>query len=724
MMLEKKRFVNYCLGLAILLGSKVNAQYLCPILPTPSSYVQSDGQLMINGRISINEDGIPEPIREFLLKKCVNELKLITVFTPVSEQLVFKKLYNVPQDYYSIQIDNGITINYSSEVSCFYALTSLFQLMERREGTLLFQKCFVGDAPKYAWRGLHLDVCHNFFSVDEVKRYIDLMSQYKLNRFHWQLTDGEVWRLEIQKYAGFTSRPVSGDDVKSNGRFYTREEVKEIVAYAAERYITVVPEIDLLSHTKVAVTSYPDFLCAGTLVFVKGVLDEVVELFPSAYVHIGGTENTNNDWMKSKKCQDIIREKGLKSTDELQRWFAGELDAYLSSKGKKPISSDGIPIDIFSKNTIVMSRNGFESGIEAAKQAHYTIMSPKNYCSFDYYQNRDQNEPLANREYTPIEKVYAFDPVPKGASPDYSAYVLGGQANLCTAFIPDMKTLEYMTFPRAIALAEALWCEKKPAFEQFRSALVTYHLKRLEEQNVNYSKAIFYPEIQWIEKENRVGMVINSPIENNPLDVAIVSSEGSKEMKNVLQTDTLFIDRTKGKKEISYTVMTKSKLAEKTFAYEFTAHPALALPVKLLTPSLEHSYGTVKNVLTNGVRGVKSRKEDQWLGFDSKLIEMQIDFEHKTHLSGFQIGFLNDSVSGISFPKNVTVVYSTNRKKWKQAGVFWTNALNDGRFVAHFDADARSVKFLVEANEVLEGLSDAGKSTLTYIDELILYFEP
>jgi hexosaminidase len=714
----------YCsVAIALLVAFQVEAKHICPILPTPSSYVQLEGKLSISGKISINEDEIPDPIREFLLRKCVNDLKLITVFTPVSEQFVFKRLYNVPKDSYSIRIDNGITINYSSEESCFYALTSLFQLMERRGDEWLFQKCFVGDAPKFDWRGLHLDVCKNFFGVDEVKRYIDLMSQYKLNIFHFKLSDEDEWRLEIKKYPELTLGSVSNDEIKPDGKFYTREEIKEIVSYAAERYITVVPEIDLNVHKDTLLAVSKDLLCLGTLDFEKGILEEVAELFPSPYVYLGNN-NANNDGLNLTECQAVMKENGLITQEELQSWFLSKLDTYLVTKSKKLILGNDSYDDKLSKNVMFLSRGGFEEGLKSAKEGHYTIMAPNSHCSFDYDQSKDPNESSAHQGFTPVEKVYAFHPIPEGISPDIAAYVVGGQANLCTALIPDMKTLEYMSLPRAIALAQALWCENKPDFEMFRDVLINYHFKRLDEQRVNYSKAIYYPDIELFDKRGKVGIVIKSSIKNNPLDVTVNCPDILLDKKNILPTDTLFIERTKGRLEKPYSVAVKPQIVDKIFTYAMTAHPALAMPIKLITPSVERNLVDASFKLTNGIRGNRPWRENEWIGFESQVIEMQIDFEQKTNVYGIQMGFLSDSVSPKRFPKEVTVFYSTKRGKWKSAGSFSFNSLNDAMFFANFVVGTRSLKLVINIVESTQGKKESGMITRNYIDELILYFEP
>ena len=758
MNLLEKVFAKFlpCVGLIFLLT--VRSQSVCPILPTPATFVPSEGYIEITNSLAVNEDGIPEPIREFLIKKCVNELHLITVFTPVAEQLVFKKLYNVPKDHYSIRIDNGITIQYSSEASCFYALTSLFQLMEEQDGKYLFRRCFVSDAPKYEWRGLHLDVSRHFFSVEEVKRYIDLMSQYKFNTFHWHLTDDQGWRIEIKKYPKLTSMGAWRDStvnahysttprtytVQRYGGFYTQDEIKEVVAYAAERYITVVPEIEMPGHSRAALAAYPEYSCTGerlpvpslwgvfddifcmhesTLDFVKDVLDEVVRLFPSAYVHVGGDEAPKTRWKKCKKCQAVIRENGLKNEEELQSWFIGKIDEYLTSKGKKLIGWDEILEGGLSPNAAVMSWRGTEGGIEASKQGHYVVMSPGSHCYFDHYQSKDSNEPLAIGGFTPLEKVYEFDPIPSGISPDQTAYILGGQANLWTEYIPDMKQLEYMAYPRAIALSQVLWCQKKPAFEQFRTSLVNYHFKRLEAQKVHFSRALFYPEMQLLKKENKVAIVFKSPNSSDKMELKMSDGKNPSVMKRVSSSDTLYLERTNGREEKRFTYSLVSPNAGKTFTYELTANSCLSMPIELITKPDSRYSGDGDFTLTNGVRGSVPWKGSEWLGFDEEQISLKFDLKKKTMVSGFQLGFLYDENSWIHYPKGIRVFVSKNNKKWREVEEYLDKPFIGRNTIFAFSEKARYVKLDIQASIIPEELPGAGHIPWTFMDELILYFE-
>jgi hexosaminidase len=732
------------------------SQVPCPILPTPSTYVPSEGFMEVSGKLAINEGGIPEPIREFLIKKCINELHLITVFTPVAVQLVFKKLYNVPKDHYSIRIDKGITIQYSSEESCFYALISLFQLIEKQDGKYLLPRCFVSDEPKYEWRGLHLDASRHFFTIDEVKRYIDLMAQYKFNRFQWQLTGDQGWRIEIKKYPKLTGAVTYSDSTlnghnsstprtytaENYGGFYTQDQIREVIAYAAERYITIVPEIEIPGNSSAALAAYPEYSCAGqlssidglrgvfdgilcmhesTLNFVKEVLDDIVTLFPSSYIHLGDDEMPKTQLKTCAQCQSVIQLNGLKNEEELQSWFNEKINEYLIAKGKKLMIPEEMRDNSFSANRVIISCNGFERGIEAAKQGYYVVMSPRAYCAFDRYQSKDVSEPLALGGVIPIEKVYDFNPVPSGTSTDASAYILGGQANVCTAYISDMKQLEHMVFPRSIALSQALWCQNKPTFEHFSSSLVNYHFQLLEDQKVNFSRALFYPEMQLFKKENGVEVVFRTAHSTEKMELKISEGKNVIEKRMVSSFDTLYLERTKGNEEKTLTYSLTPLNAGKTFTYELTAHSCLSMPLKLLTDPIQPYSAESSFTLTNGVRGNLPLNENDWLTFDKGIIVIQVDLERLTHVSGFKIGFLREETSFTGYPQNIRVFVSKNTRKWKEVKNFESQSTICRNTIYSFKEKSRYVKLEIKAATLPQEVSGVEHIARTSIDELIVY---
>ena len=410
----------------------------------------------------------------------------------------------------------------------FYGVQTLRQLLppdiERRKKRSLqthhVPAVTIADKPRFAWRGLMLDVGRHFFPVSLVKRYIDLLAMHKMNVFHWHLTEDQGWRIEIKKYPKLTevgsrreATPLPSDknklDGKPYGGFYTREQIKEVVDYAASRFVNVVPEIEMPGHSTAALAAYPELGCTGgpysvktfwdfgedvycagndkVFEFLEDVLSEVMELFPGRYIHIGGDECPKAMWQRCGKCQARIATERLKNEEALQSYFIKRIETFINANGRRLIGWDEILEGGLAPGATVMSWRGMEGGIEAASEGHDAIMCPLNYTYFDYYQSENQeNEPPAIGGFTPLETVYDFDPVPAEFSDDQARHILGAQGQIWTEFIPDERQVDYMAFPRACALAEVLWTSRELCdLDDFKMRLPQL-LQRLDRWNVNY----------------------------------------------------------------------------------------------------------------------------------------------------------------------------------------------------------------------------------------------
>jgi hexosaminidase len=384
----------------------------------------------------------------------------------------------------------------------------------------------IEDYPRFEWRGAHLDVGRHFMPKEFVKKYIDLLSLHKLNVFHWHLTEDQGWRLEIKQYPRLTEvgawrketligrqrgQEEQKYDGKRHGGFYTQEDAREIVAYAKERFITVVPEIEMPGHAVAAIAAYPELGVTGepmnvathwgvfsdilnakpsTMQFMQNVLTEVMAIFPGRYVHIGGDEADKTKWKASPEIQARIKELGLKDEHELQSWFIRQMDAFLTSHGRRLVGWDEILEGGLAENAVVMSWRGTEGGIAAARAGHDVVMAPTSNTYLDYAQSRDPNEPVGQTALLTIDKVYAFDPVPDELEPAFVKHILGGQAQVWTEYMADAKAVEYMTFPRLTALAEAVWTQKaRKDYADFALRLTT-HLDRLRALDVNFHPVV------------------------------------------------------------------------------------------------------------------------------------------------------------------------------------------------------------------------------------------
>lgn len=444
----------------------------------------------------------------------------------------------LPAEGYKINItDKKITI-IGQEAGLFYAIQSMMQLMpEKQNNEILIQAAEINDYPRFKYRGMHLDVSRHFFPVSLVKKYIDVMSQYKLNNFHWHLTDDQGWRIEIKKYPKLTSvggsrngtiighHPGVGTDNKEYKGFYTQNEVKEVLAYAAARFINVVPEIELPGHASAAIAAYPELSCFperdtfvdaktpwsgsrkgkqvqqqfgvfddvfvpsdNTFKFLENVLDEVIALFPSKYIHIGGDECPKEYWKQSEFCQKLIKKLNLKDEHGLQSYFIQRIEKHVNKRGRSVIGWDEILEGGLAPNATVMSWRGTEGGIAAAKQSHDVIMTPNaGGLYFDHKQSNSPDEPTNIGGFAPYTSAYAYDPMPKELNADQQKYVIGVQANLWTEYIQTPVKVEYMIIPRVFSLAEIAWSQpERKDLKNFSEERLPLHLARLDQTETNY----------------------------------------------------------------------------------------------------------------------------------------------------------------------------------------------------------------------------------------------
>ena len=425
---------------------------------------------------------------------------------------------------YQLEVSkSAITITGDNEEGVFYGIQSLIQLLPTTVATSLsIPAVSIKDAPRFQYRGLHLDVGRHFYSVDYLKKYIDFIALHKMNVFHWHLTEDQGWRIEIKKYPKLTEvgscregTQVGGpetptapsDHIKYCG-FYTQKQVREVVKYAADRFITVIPEIEMPGHATAALAAYPYLGCTGgpyqvqtlfgvfkdvycpgketTFKFLENVLDEVIALFPSKYIHIGGDECVKDSWKDCASCQKLIRDLKLGDEKGLQSYFVQRIEKYLNSKGRKIIGWDEILEGGLAPNATVMSWQGTEGGIAAAKQGHDVIMTPLDTNYFDHSQSKHETL-LTQGGYLPVENVYQYEPVPAVLTEKEQKHILGTQGNVWTEYMENEGKLEHMVFPRVSALSEVLWTEpKNKNWDEFQARLKT-QFKRYDLWKVNYN---------------------------------------------------------------------------------------------------------------------------------------------------------------------------------------------------------------------------------------------
>jgi hexosaminidase len=435
---------------------------------------------------------------------------------------------HIPPEGYKIFITKaGIKLEASTARGLFYAIQTFRQLLLQSPiHKIVLPAMTITDSPRFSWRGMHLDVARHFMPKDFIKKYIDYLAFLKMNTFHWHLVDDQGWRIEIKRYPRLTEIGAWRDstltghfgdkpekyDGKQYGGYYTQDEIREIVKYAADRFITIVPEIEIPGHSQAAIASYPELGCTGdtvgvltkwgispyiynidesTFTFLFNVLDEVMILFPSDYIHIGGDEAMKDQWKTSKKIQHRMHQLHIKNEMELQGYFTRRIEEYLESKRRHIIGWDEILEGDPPQEAAVMSWRGTEGGIAAAESGHNVVMTPMDYCYFDHYQSRDSTEPLAIGGFLPIEKVYAYDPVPSGLNKSESELILGTQGNVWTEYMDSPEKVEYMVFPRIFAMAEIQWTRPdKKNYPDFIDRLKGLEVFMIE-NHINYAKQIF-----------------------------------------------------------------------------------------------------------------------------------------------------------------------------------------------------------------------------------------
>ena len=567
-----------------------------------------------------------------------------------------------PESYQLKVTDQGVTITAPTEAGVFYGIQTLRKSLPIALGAdVALPAVEIKDAPRFGYRGAHFDVSRHFFTIDEVKTYIDMLALHNMNRLHWHITDDQGWRLEIKKYPKLTEigSQRSGTVIGRNsgeydntpyGGFYTQEQAKEIVDYAAERYITVVPEIDLPGHMLAALAAYPelgctggpyevwrqwgvadDVLCAGNdqvLKFLEDVYGELIEIFPSEYIHVGGDECPKVRWEKCPKCQARIKALGLKSDknhskeERLQSFVINHIEKFLNDHGRQIIGWDEILEGGLAPNATVMSWRGESGGIEAAKQKHDVIMTPNTYLYFDYYQSTDtENEPLAIGGYLPLERVYSLEPT-AGIPDEYKKYVIGVQANLWTEYIPTFSQVEYMVMPRMAALAEVQWTDpSKKEYQSFLPRLVRM-TKLYDRLGYNYAKNIFDIHAEFTtDTENSEVVVTLSTLGDGDIYYTLDGSEPTS-------ASNKYEAPVKIKETATITaVVVRPTGNRRVFSEKINFSKSTAKPVTLrVAPSKGYDFKGGPE-MTDGLTGDTNYKTGRWLGFQGKDLDAAIDLK-------------------------------------------------------------------------------------------------
>ncbi len=610
--------------------------------------------------------------------------------------------------------------------------------------------CLITDAPRFQYRGLHLDVGRHFFPVDFVKRYIDLLAIHKLNTFHWHLTEDQGWRIEIKKYpklqtiascrketlsGHYTDRPIKYDGKKYCG-YYTQEEIKDVVEYARKQFVTIIPEIEMPGHALAALSAYPELGCGKksyeaatkwgvfedvfcpneqTFQFLDDVLAEVCALFPAPYVHIGGDECPKTAWQQSEFCQQLMKKEGLKDEHELQSYFIRRAEAMLAKRGKKLIGWDEILEGGLAPTATVMSWRGVEGGIAAAKAGHDAIMTPTSYFYFDYYQGDPTTEPLAIGGYLPLETVYNYEPVPAEFTAEEAKHILGTQANLWTEYIEDGDKVEYMVYPRACAMAEIAWSPKEKKNWKDFSKRIKVHFSRLDALGVHYAKT-FYDVNTAFSK----GRITLSTLDATS-QIRYTTNGKDPSPKSKMYSAPIAISETT---TLKAAVFQGDKQMGSIREMEFQMHKASGKTYKM-TKTPDKYAGSDTYALTDGVKGAL-KTWGNWVGLLNSDIDPVIDFGTQTEFKRITTHYLCNNAAHIYPPRSIEMFGSNDGKNFTSLAkqTIDVNTKIDTLAIETVKMESKKAKYrylkvvATAFGPIPEGAPGAGNGSWLFMDEI------
>ena len=744
------------------------------LVPFPAQFVGKDGQFLLTNdtKIVVAPKDVAQAAAAQLL---VSQLKTATGFNAAlipavpalskGKHIFFTthKAKKCGSEGYILKVSpERASIEAETPKGYFYAVQTLLQLLpvqvfsptKAENMAWKIPACDVLDRPRFGYRGLMLDVSRHFMPTAFVKRCIDMLALHKMNTFHWHLTDDQGWRIEIKKYPKLTQigskrrETLIGQysenypqqfDGQEHGGFYSQEEIKDVVKYATARHVTVIPEIELPGHAVAALAAYPELSCdptkkyevetlwgvsedvfcpnEQTFAFLQDVLTEVMALFPSKLIHVGGDECPKTAWKNSPFCQDLMKKLKLKDENELQSYFIKRVEKFLNSKGRSIIGWDEILEGGVAPNATIMSWRGTKGGIEAAKQKHNVIMTPSSVCYLDRYQAEPAREPLAIGGLLPLEKVYDYDPVPSELTSEQQKYVLGLQGNLWTEYVATPEKAEYMIFPRAIALAEIGWIPRGPKnFEDFATRLKE-HLKRLDYLKVNYSKRLLdIRATTQFSNEGKLQVRLNKSDSDSKVYYSTDGKPATTASTEYFTPITL---------EKTTTVRAVSS-AGATFEEKFYIHRAKGKSY-IYANNAENTSDSFKKKLTDGQVAQGPRSDAEWVYATDKDLEVTIDLGEVRAVTKVSANFLKRVLYGYFPPVSVEISLSKDGESFKDAIAQPVDVKPEGPWqvvpvVADFrTARARYVRLKAKnaVPPVLEK-SVAGKSSTIGIDEIVV----
>ena len=738
------------------------------IIPKPVSLEMRNGNFEINSNTAIHIQNKELVGVSNYLKNSIQSISGIQLSNNKHLQqkinLILESNQKLGAEGYTLDIENqNITIKANSKNGIFYGIQSLLQLLPsiRTNAKLLVPQMKIVDYPRFSWRGMHLDVSRHFFGPEVIKNYINLLATYKMNTFHWHLVDDQGWRIEIKKYPKLTDiggwrvdktsinwreRPqATVNESPTYGGFYTQEQLKEIVQYAAERNITIVPEIEMPGHAAAAIAAYPELscnhqfqlpltggnytnissnFCAGNdsnYTFIKNVLTEVLDIFPSKYIHIGGDEVDKGSWKNCPKCQAKIKTEHLKNEEALQSYFVQSIEKFLISKNRKLIGWDEILEGGLAPEATVMSWRGESGGIAAAKMKHQVVMTPGSPCYFDHYQAGPEGEPFAIGGFNSLKKVYDYEPIPSELSEEESKYVLGSQGNVWTEFITTAEHLEYMILPRLLALSEVTWSPKgSKDWDDFNSRLQS-HFKIFCQKGWRYCPGNFTVAIQPVFNNGKLLVNLLSEAKNSEIYYTLDGSEPNLQSNKYLQP--IEINQTSTLKAI--TAVNNNIMSLQAAKQQFSKHKAFGATVTYSTPVSKYYQAEGAFTLTNGVRGTKTHGRN-WHGFSSENMIATFQLANADTLHTLNLSCLQSYRDWIFCPASVKFEVSSDGVNYKELRTMknpidiQSKAKEAVEYKLEFKPEwVKNIRITAQNNLCPKGHSGEGNMGWIFIDELI-----
>ncbi|GIJ92881.1 beta-hexosaminidase [Capnocytophaga stomatis] len=734
------------------------------IIPKPKNISLSDGYFEFTSKTTFVAPDTLQNVAKLLTEKFQKasgwDLK-ITNEAPKSNFVVLEVDKSLPKEGYKLNSDGEkVTVKASDRNGFIYAMQTIRQLLpneiestKNTEKQWIIPSVSIEDQPQYPWRGLMIDVARHFFPKEYILKTIDRMAMLKLNTFHFHLIDNEGWRIEIKKYPKLTdvgawridqeekhwnARSTNPPGVKGTyGGFYSQEEIKEIVAYASTRGITVIPEIEMPAHVMSAIAAYPelschkrpigvpsggvwpitDIYCAGqdeTFTFLEDVLTEIMTLFPSKYIHIGGDEATHTEWEKCPKCLQRMKEHKLKNAHELQSYFIKRIDNFLVANGRRLVGWDEIIEGGLPPQAVVMNWRGIDIGKKAIEQGHEVVLTSD--CYIDQYQGLPDNEPLAIGGYLPLSKIYNYSLHKDELTEQQQKQILGSQANLWAEYIPNEKHSEYMIFPRLLALAETVWTPKEMKnWDDFMNR-VQKSLPRLEIMDINYAKSMYQVSSKIENQGDKVSVTLSSELPKADIRYTL-EGDLSKATK---YTQPIEIKETTN---IKATVFFNEKPNEVIYSDTIVFHKAVGKKATY-NPVYHKSYqGQGDGTLTNIVRGTKNFHDKEWLAWLVDDATIIVDLEENTEIEKVIIGAMENQGSGIYFPTKIELLISADGKNYTKINEINRPHASNGYAVLKdfkFEFEKQKVRFVKLEVQNL-GHPPKGGDSWMFIDEIQIF---